>query len=1279
MANESKIQTELKVDDPKNLPSGYTFDANDRRYMDNQIRETQRHIVTSLLNGAHTSWPYLSSSSAAVIEGDVVCSAADSDIDGIPVVTKALSGAISDAKAVYGIVVTGGSPNTRIQIAFSGVLPASITGLDEDDPGAVRLNTSTARCQKVTSFSETDYPIGTVNTKGNLTITTLPLGSVLGIGSGGGGSTLYTLSGSSASLVSGDWVCLVPGDTTITKAVPAALLLAGCAFGIVGTSWSPGANDVIVYTAGDEVPHTVTGLGASVDGNPHDVGITSGARSQYLYNPSGAEFVGGYAASNGRLTIAPKAANATSPSHVFNPLTFGAVGDGVTDDLPAFDAMRDYMRELAVQLGVGGTTSIYEVELPAGRNFYLSDTWIVASSMRLRQRGGGSYNASGKIISAPGKSGIWSENGVLAPLVYGADGSSSDLGHLTVWSQPLVRYRDSGEGLGLGIGPALRQTTTAYVKGNCVVAGTSFPAGTNPDVFFRARTTGTTSATAYGSLTGTGGRTLSTAIPGDVFTDGGVTWDCEAFVFPRKLARGGGSKTTYAVGERYMNYGPHRVPLYNGTSPMGPDEDALAGEDDCRWYFQCAIAGTINATPGNVRGPTGPSLLQAVRANYDGQAGVYSEGDIVTGGIDGINIDPSNNKRYQAQNSGNAGASAPTYNNTPGATFTDGAITWKTLDVPTDGTTGAFPMYFTDGSAAAGAVFAVRIHAGIIASGSFTQVHDCYVRGFTNAAVHGEGTTPTSFDNGKIVNIITVSNGLGVYIGTSEANGCRIRGIDCIKSADTLQKLESLDGSTGTRNYGGATVWNHGQGPASVSDAYGQNSWGRNIFDHCPAGSSVYSGCNSENGRGDRSISGGITIGGSQASSISAAAFGAWTVIGPSGGNGFNFDLFDSVSKTRLTIQPKNSGTLAHTVFNLRNTDTAVEAGSEGFRFGYEDLALGVDTGYWDWPGYGTQNPMCVGGFTGAQADAGPGHAWLEHGMVLGRIGLAKGFWGLVTESSQTSKTSKQVFEGVRKRGFKFEYWDRGQTGKWRYEFVDTDAADAPARQNNASAFVEGSPHGYAATTCKSPNGLYIYRCTTGGTTHSSAPAGLDAGSSPVSEGSGTVVWTLIGSTATYNVSGLIEDPKVGLVPHVTCDWADTAGTESTTVQPKAKVRSRRKQVQTTTNGAGQVLDDGTTLANQDLTFIEGELREIDVLLLGKRNGSSEATVIKLSGVYYYEGGTMVNVGTDDNTTKETGAQITGTTADLSISGATVRVRVTPANNITIDWTVIRQDTIRLE
>ncbi len=174
----SQLKTNLTQDPPIKLDASYQFSPIDRRYIDDQALAAQEHIVNSLIGGVHATWFYLAALSSAVDEGDTVAASFDANnTTGVPTVTFADSGALSAAGGACGVVLKGAAPGTRVLVAIGGILDPSVTGLPASS-GVARVNTSTGQAEHVASFSSSDYPLGSTNSHGELT---LGLGPQLGL------------------------------------------------------------------------------------------------------------------------------------------------------------------------------------------------------------------------------------------------------------------------------------------------------------------------------------------------------------------------------------------------------------------------------------------------------------------------------------------------------------------------------------------------------------------------------------------------------------------------------------------------------------------------------------------------------------------------------------------------------------------------------------------------------------------------------------------------------------------------------------------------------------------------------------------------------------------------------------------------------------------------------------------------------------------------------------------------------------------------------------------
>lgn len=178
-AKPAKIATDLQPDTPLVQDAAYRFDATDRQWIDTRQRAAEQHLADSLLNGLVATWGMLDAGSAAVVAGQVVCSASTADGS----VTLATSGALANAGSAAGVVLQGANPGGRVRYAVSGKLPPTITGLGAV-AGYARCSTAGA-VEYVASLSSGDYVLGTVDTAGNLTLGVLGagvLGTVTSVG-----------------------------------------------------------------------------------------------------------------------------------------------------------------------------------------------------------------------------------------------------------------------------------------------------------------------------------------------------------------------------------------------------------------------------------------------------------------------------------------------------------------------------------------------------------------------------------------------------------------------------------------------------------------------------------------------------------------------------------------------------------------------------------------------------------------------------------------------------------------------------------------------------------------------------------------------------------------------------------------------------------------------------------------------------------------------------------------------------------------------------------------
>ncbi len=231
------IATQLAVDPALIMDANYSFNKTDRRYIDDQIRAIEQLLVDNLIKGRQGSWFSLSGTSAAVVPGDTVCQTTGG------LVIKSATSPLSTAKSALGVVVRAASPGAKVLVATGGILPPTITGLALS-AGFVRVNTTTSRCEKVTTLSGADYGLGTVDASGWMHV-------VPAINAVGGGGSVGTNDISTAI----DQVLGIKG----------VLLESGDTLGI-GETWKKGSGSTL--RADKVVPPGWY--------NPKDYGVVSG-------------------------------------------------------------------------------------------------------------------------------------------------------------------------------------------------------------------------------------------------------------------------------------------------------------------------------------------------------------------------------------------------------------------------------------------------------------------------------------------------------------------------------------------------------------------------------------------------------------------------------------------------------------------------------------------------------------------------------------------------------------------------------------------------------------------------------------------------------------------------------------------------------------------------------------------------------------------------------------------------------------------------------------------
>jgi len=135
----------------------------------------------------------------------------------------------------------------------------------------------------------------------------------------------------------------------VGRATRARLATSKSVFGVAKAD-AADTDPLEVLVAGEVVDTSIaTGLAAGAGaGTSHIIAtdITQATAADQcrmirVLRPNGSEHVCGTVDENGNLAVQPRASTDTSPQHVFNVCSYGAKGDGIADDAPAFRAILD--------------------------------------------------------------------------------------------------------------------------------------------------------------------------------------------------------------------------------------------------------------------------------------------------------------------------------------------------------------------------------------------------------------------------------------------------------------------------------------------------------------------------------------------------------------------------------------------------------------------------------------------------------------------------------------------------------------------------------------------------------------------------------------------------------------------------------------------------------------------------------------------------------------------------------------------------------------------------
>lgn len=173
--------------------------------------------------------------------------------------------------------------------------------------------------------------------------------------------------------------------------------------------------------------------------------------------------------------------------------------------------------------------------------------------------------------------------------------------------------------------------------------------------------------------------------------------------------------------------------------------------EEARYHYECIRAGTTAATaPASGAWPVTPEESAPWRAGT-----AYAPGWCVR------KADAIPDRFWMCVTPGVSGATEPAWPTTPGATATDGTVTWQCVD--------AFGYFVTDGDA----VWACRVAAGVFLRAR-AEVRNVWVYRAPNFGVHIQGSgfakPPTNCNGWRLALVRAMQCGGGVAVVGADAN-----------------------------------------------------------------------------------------------------------------------------------------------------------------------------------------------------------------------------------------------------------------------------------------------------------------------------------------------------------------------------------------------------------------------------------------------------------------------------------------------------------------------------
>lgn len=867
------------------------------------------------------------------------------------------------------------------------------------------------------------------------------------------------------------------------------------------------------------------------------------------------------------------------PQGWYDPRHYGAMFDGLTDDRSAWLAMLNDMP------ATGG-----HVHVPAGIS-WISDDIRVNKPVVLAGVGGVRTNHS-LMQFAPGRKLVF-DSAWMAGFPANPDAPSSAgfrMRNVDVRSYCMIHGTANGTANNATAGNTVRNV---FSSGGLVKNGDCYVKSSNaaPTRCYRA------SVAANGGLGpgafGSAEPAWSTTI-GAVLTDNDITWTTEALI--DKMHQ---TSTAYSVGDRVLAI------------------------DDNRYVFECIVAGTSSATrPSDLTGGDTAGGVVINGLTTDGTvvwvvrlwANVYVNSDL--GLIRDCSAQGATGCGYHVQ--GGVGQACDPNNPIRGIT----------------GATNASPISVT--CAAHGFITGATLSIGGVlgnaaANGSSTTITVVDANTFTLDGSTGGGaytgggkavaTTQTDADNTRIKDCFAQYCGAGVYMGGDDCNGYTIDGFVCLLLG--WFEPHPYNGTDFTANSrGGHGFIDRSEGGGQLSNFYMQVSTGRPGLKSSGSSRLLLTSSSDEVNYpwhfAGTDTGHTVIVSGSLSDGITTTSQSV-VVINPFSGRGVS-ELDDTGSPTiraSLTLRDGQS------VYAKR----AYTGNPDAYAMQYGATPGGGLAHYWG-ENWGPQARNVAYLLSTEQSGLNPGAGWQVYpkGYYLGDPTSAAVFCGDIS-----ALTYNYVRGGLRIAG------DQFSNGSSIITITGTGYRGKPWA--SGPALVEYAPWAIPAfivepTANTGASGQKVFACTTQGTTGGSEPSWTGATTIGDTVTDGSVVWTLIGFTPTFRISG------------------------------QADIDTRAATATTTATTANQVLASVTLPAAASGRV---DLYRVVASFLG--GGSSGRVTGHVEGSFEISAaGAITRLGSDDVSTPKGNGAAAGSAFSLVISGATIDGCATPGTATSTVW-----------